>query len=86
LKFVRTEPFKEDYQLLPNHIQQKTDKTLLLLSQNLRHPSLQVKKIKGREGIFEARVDLHHRLTFSIQGGALILRAIGTHNKVLKSP
>jgi hypothetical protein len=30
------------------------------LAADIRHPSLYAKRIRGREGIWEARVDVHH--------------------------
>jgi hypothetical protein len=50
------------------------------------HPSLRIKKIKGREGIWEIRVDYHHRLTFEIADDTIFLRVVGNHDVVLKNP
>lgn len=83
---VLTQPFKKDYQRLSNEIQRKADKALRLLAVSLRHPSLQVKKIQGTKNIYEARVDIHYRMTFSLEGDTLTLRAIGAHDKTLKNP
>ena len=60
---VLTQPFKEDYQQLPAKIQHEADKALRLLATSLRPPSLQVKKIQGTKNIYEARVDIHYRMT-----------------------
>ena len=81
-----TQPFKNDYQHLPTEIQRKADKALRLLVTSLRHPSLQVKKIQGTKNIYEARVDIHYRMTFALEGDTLTLRAIGAHDKTLKNP
>jgi mRNA-degrading endonuclease YafQ of YafQ-DinJ toxin-antitoxin module len=45
-----------------------------------RHPSLQAKKMKGFENRWEARVTLHYRLIFSIEGNAYVLLRVGTHD------
>ncbi len=88
MKLVPTERFLRAYSRLPARIQRQVDKQLELLLENPRHPSLQVKKIKGVRGkvpLFEARVTLGHRLTFQIQGEFYILRVVGPHS-ILESP
>jgi mRNA-degrading endonuclease YafQ of YafQ-DinJ toxin-antitoxin module len=56
------------------------------LSMKMRHPSLHTKKIKGREGIWETRIDLHYRLTFEIIEDTIFLRVTGSHDEVLRNP
>lgn len=68
------------------NIQQRIDKQIALLSENLAHPSLHTKKIKGREGIWEARVDIHYRITFEIIEDTIYLRVVGHHDEVLRTP
>jgi len=34
----------------------------------------------------EGRVDIHHRFTFHYDRGVLVLRAIGSHDEVLRNP
>jgi hypothetical protein len=58
----------------------------MFLSENIHHSSLRAKKIKGREGIWEARVDYHHRFTFEIIKDTIFLRVVGNHDVVLKNP
>jgi len=82
----RTDSFLEDYEDLPKGIQERVEKAVALLAADLRHPSLRAKKIRGAEGIWEARVTMHYRLTFKIlKGGILQLRRVGTHG-ILKAP
>ena len=78
--------FHKAYQELPKTIQQKVDKQLALLASHPRHPSLQVKRIQGIRGIWEARVDLQYRMTFEMIGDAIYLRVVGNHDEVLKRP
>ena len=68
------------------NIQKKVDKQLRFLSEGMSHPSLRTKKIKGKKGIWEARVDIHHRLTFEIVEDTIFLRVVGNHDEVLKNP
>jgi mRNA interferase RelE/StbE len=61
------------------------EKLRLLVSSDLRHPSLRIKKIKGVEGIYEASIDMDHRFTFEKIEGGIRLRVIGPH-KVVERP
>jgi len=47
---------------------------------------LHTKKIKGKEDIWEVRVDIHYRMTFEIIGDTIYLRVVGNHDDVLKNP
>ena len=86
MRILAYERFRRSYQHLPPQIQRKVDKQLKLLIENLRHPSLQVKRIKGTTTLWEARVDLHYRMTFEIIGDAVYVRVVGNHDEVLKHP
>lgn len=61
-------------------------KTLTLLGDNPRHPSLRVKKIGGRKNIWEARPSKRLRMTFEMSGETIIMRNVGEHDKVLRKP
>ncbi len=78
--------FKKSYQKLPENIQKKVDKQIAHLSKDIKHPSLHTKKIKGREGILEARIDIYYRVTFEIIEDTIFLRVVGNHDEVLKNP
>lgn len=82
------ESFMEDYYpKLPGEIRKKLKKTISLLAENPRHPSLQSKPVTAAPGIYEARVDLDYRLTYErLPGDVLRLRAIGKHDEILKNP
>ena len=80
------ERFRKAYRELPPSIQRKVDKQLKLLVSNPRHPSLQVKRIRGTESVWEGRVDLHYRMTFEIQEEVIYLRVVGNHDEVLRRP
>ena len=56
------------------------------MSENLRRPSLKVKKIQGTDDIWEARAGLPIRITFEIKENAIILRNVGRHDEALKKP
>ncbi len=82
-----TRRFTKSYGDLPKAIQQKVQKAIALLAKDPRHPSLQAKPIQGAKGIYEARVDINHRLTCErLPGDILHLRALGDHDDTLKNP
>lgn len=61
------------------------NKALVKMEKDLRYPSLFVKKMKGTENIWEARVSDSLRITFSLEGSEIYLRTTG-HHDVLKNP
>jgi len=75
-----TTRFASDYNRLPQTLQQRVDKALGLLLDNPRHPSLQIKKMKGSEDRWEGRVSLHYRLIFTVEADAYVLLRVGTHD------
>jgi mRNA-degrading endonuclease RelE of RelBE toxin-antitoxin system len=82
----RSPRFIEKYLALPEAIRRKTDKALRLLDRDFRHPGLQSKLLVQGQGIFEARVNDHYRLTYQRQGDVLFLRNIDNHDDCLKNP
>lgn len=86
MKIKAYKSFKELYKVLPQNIQEKVDKQIEMLEVNYFYPSLHTKRIKGKEGIWEVRVDIHYRMTFEIIDDTIYLRAVGNHDDVLKNP
>ena len=86
MKIKAYKRFLKAYQNLPDNVQRKVDKQIGLLSRDFRQPSLHTKKIKGKEGIWEGRIDIHYRLTFEIIEETIFLRVAGNHDEVLRSP
>lgn len=83
MRVKRLPRFDGAYLKLPLGIQRKVDKTILLLVVNLKYPSLRVKKMQGIDA-YEARVDIHYRLTFDITDDVLELYTVGMHDKGLR--
>ncbi len=82
----RADSFVSDYLRLPSYLQTRTEKAIALLVRDMRHPSLQAKRIQGALHIWEARVTRRYRLTFEIHPGKILwLRRVGTHD-ILKTP
>jgi mRNA-degrading endonuclease RelE of RelBE toxin-antitoxin system len=87
LKLTRTERFKKSVLELDGRTREKLRKQLQTLISNPRHPSLDIKKIKGTKAVFEGRVNDRYRFTFEYgEKGEIILRVVGPHNSALKKP
>ena len=89
MKFVRTDPFKRDFQRLPEAIKRRTEAALRLLVSNSYHPSLRVKKakgevVKGYSNIFEGRITKDYRFFFLIETDAYKLLRCGRHEELLR--
>jgi mRNA interferase RelE/StbE len=78
--------FEKAYRKLTPEVRGRfEEKMRLLLSSNLIHPSLRIKKIKGAVNIWEASIDMDHGFTFEKIEGGIRLRMIGPH-KVVERP
>ncbi len=87
LEIEYTEAFLKQFNQLPKPIRKKALKSIRLLAENPKHPSLRSKPVQGAKGIYEASLDMHYRFTFErLPGDVLRLRAIGLHDETLKSP
>ncbi len=86
-KIEASQRFKDAYRDLPPEIQAKVKKALRLMAENIRHPSSQTKPIQGVPGIYEARVDQNHRITYErLPGNKVRMRTIGKHEEALRHP
>jgi len=83
---IFTNRFKKAYQRLPQNIQGKLKKTIRLLDENPRHPSLRVKRIQGTDKIYERRIDQKYRFSFEFDGEEIVLRNVDNHDECLKNP
>ncbi len=81
-----TGQFEQAYEKLTVAEQKGVRKALNLLSNNLRHPGLHVKKMEGRHNIWEACPSRKLRMTFEVMGEAIVMRNVGEHDKVLRKP
>ena len=77
-----TKHAEKDYRKLPFPIQKKADKQFVFLTTDYHHPSLRARKM-GSGNIFEARIDLHYRFTFMIEGENVFVLTIGMHDEGL---
>ena len=83
MKLHYTRSFVRDYQRLPERNKEQVDKQLNYLMNNLRHPSLNLKKLNDPRDIWEGRVSSGYRFTFHIKDDMYILRKVGTHDVLL---
>jgi len=86
-KIEYTGTFLRQFRELPKEIQKKILKSIRLLAENPKHPSLRSKPVQGAKGIFEASPDMHYRITYErLPGDILRLRVVGPHDEALKNP
>ena len=79
--------FDESYRKLDPISQKKIRKAIRLMAEDLRHPSLQARKLTGREYIWYCRADRDLRITFQFdKTGDIVLRNCGHHDPTLKKP
>jgi mRNA interferase RelE/StbE len=86
MRIARTENFKKAWIKLSEGQKPLARKAIENLLKDIRYPSLRVKKMKGTENIWEARVSQSLRLTFQIDRDIIILRNIGHHDETLGRP
>jgi mRNA-degrading endonuclease RelE of RelBE toxin-antitoxin system len=86
-------PFEKKLRALPVPVLEAAKKTLLLLSQNPKHPSLRTHKVRKAVGdfggdVFEAYVTKKYRLTWEYgpDQGTIALRNIDNHDECLEKP
>jgi mRNA-degrading endonuclease RelE of RelBE toxin-antitoxin system len=92
MKFENTSSYKKAYQKLSTQDKTRVDKALKILSNNPLHPSLNTEKVA--KDIWSIRISDRLRLTFGWAGDTtsikeanpILLRNVGYHDKVYKSP
>jgi mRNA interferase RelE/StbE len=86
MRIARTARFKKAWKELNEDEKELALKAITHLVKDMRHPALQVKKMQGVKGIWEARASRSLRMTFQIVGDLIILRNIGRHDETLERP
>ena len=79
---ILTDPFKIQFQLLTDLEQKQSAKALRLITDNPKHPSLNVHRVKGTV-LWEAYVNKDIRIIYEQNSDTLLLKAIG-HHDILK--
>ena len=86
MRFQRTERFKRAYKKLYLGQQNVIKRAISLMSDNINHPSLRVKRVQSTKETWEASAAMDLRITFEWEGDTITLRNCGEHNKTLKKP
>ena len=86
MRLLVTDRFRRAYADLNPPDREQVRKVLRTMAEDLRHPGLRVKRIKGTQGIWEARAGRAIRITFETEEDAIILRNVGRHDEVLGRP
>lgn len=86
MKIARTERVKKAWILLNKTEKSLARKAISNLVSDIRYPALRVKKMKGVNNIWEARISLNLRMTFQIERDVILLRNIGRHDETLSHP
>jgi len=81
-----TARFRRAFAALSGEEQALVEKALRALTTDLRHPGLRVKRIQGTQRIWEARASRSLRITFEVEGDAVVLRNVGRHDATLARP
>jgi hypothetical protein len=74
-----TPRFWASYRDLPTEIKEAARKAYRLFREDIQHPSLQFKKIHGREPLYSVRVTLGYRALGLLEGDEIAWFWIGTH-------
>jgi len=82
MELVFTKPFIRDYKKLSKKIQEQVDRKLALLLQNMWHPSLRVKKVRGYDDVWEGSITMNYRFFFRQAEDKYVLLRVGTHNEL----
>jgi len=81
VKVAYSKRFLESYAEATPEVQRAADRRIVLLLQNLRHPSLRAKKYDEARGIWQARVNRAWRFYFRIEEDTYYLVDIISHPK-----
>ena len=85
-KVVFTTYFDKKLRKKPPRMQGALARTIARLEENPRHPGLNVHRVQGEAGVWEAYVDRSNRLTFNYDdSGDIVLRNHCSHD-ILRRP
>lgn len=85
--FRRSKRFERNFKKLPQEIKDAFYSQLkkFRTSHPNLHPSLRVKGVQGKKGIYEMTVTMDIRVTFEYAEDGMLFRNIGDHDETLKN-
>lgn len=81
-----TKSFQKRFKKKTPEMQTAIQKCFSRLGDDPQHPSLRVRKMKGRDGVWEARVDRKNRVTFHWEKGTICMRNHCNHDILDRNP
>jgi mRNA-degrading endonuclease YafQ of YafQ-DinJ toxin-antitoxin module len=79
-----TRRFERAYRRKPEDLRQALKETVVRLKADPSYPSLRVKKIRGIKDVWEASIDMKHRMTFEYSPDGIILRNCNGHEALAR--
>jgi len=76
-----TEQFRNRLRDLPTDVRASARQTFLRWQADLRHPSLQFKRIHSRKPIYSVRIGIHWRALCNVENNKAIWFWIGSHTE-----
>lgn len=81
-KLYATDKFIKARESLTGDEKKQVIKTLVIIQQNSGYPGLHSKKIKGKTGLMESRVNKDLRILWQYRENVIVLLAVGRHKIV----
>ena len=79
-----TPRFARAYRRKTVDLQQAVTETIVQLKTDPSYPSLRVKKVRGVNDVWEASIDMKHRMTFEYSSDCIILRNCNGHEALAR--
>ena len=83
-KLAYTERFKKAFNDLTHNEQIQFQNKMKLFVENVLHPSLRTKKIKGEKDLYESSINMDIRIIWSFENDELIILVDIGHHDILK--
>lgn len=83
-KISYTERFKKAFKLLSIIEQKQFQNKMYLFIENVLHPSLRTKKIKGHKDLYESSINMDIRIIWYFENESLIILVDIGHHDILK--
>jgi len=83
-KLAYTERFKKAFNTLTNSEQLQFQNKMKLFVENVLHPSLRTKKIKGQKDLYESSINMDIRIIWFFENNELIILVDIGHHDILK--